>query len=135
MSADIKTGDWCVYGLDIVQVIATEPYLEYSTGIIRGGNASREHMRPLTLEGKVAVETMDHYYQMLRDMDGSAGFNYPGISNYLSGLALDVIDGDEAEAKAAYGKAQEFTRAARDYTPIIDGVRLFRPQPRHRSHP
>lgn len=126
MKIELKKGDWCIYGLDVVQIMETEPYLEYSTGIIRGGNASREHMRPLTLQSKVAVESMDHYYDMLREMDGEAGFNYPDISNYFGGLALDVIDGDEAAAKVAYDKAQSFVRDARDYKQVIDGVRLFR---------
>lgn len=121
-------GDWCIYGLDIVQIMKTEPYLEYSTGIIRGGNASREHMRPLTLQSKVAVETMDYYYEMLREMDGNAGFNYPRISDYFGQLALDVIDGDDEAAKRAYERAQNFVREARDYRKVIDGVSLFRPK-------
>jgi hypothetical protein len=124
----VKTGDWCVYDLNIVQIMATEPYLEYSTGIIRGGNATREHMRPLTLKNKVIVEGMDHYYNMLRDMDGESGFNYPDINRYFSTLARQAMDGSEADAKAAWDKAQKFVNAARDYQKVIDGVRLFRPK-------
>lgn len=128
MAVEIKEGDWCIYGLDIVQIMKTEPYVEYSTGIIRGSNASREHVRPLTLQAKVAVESMDQFYNMVREVDGSAGFNFPRIGDYFAGLALDVIDGDEAAAKRAYKRAQAFVHAARDYQKVIDGVHLFRPR-------
>jgi hypothetical protein len=128
MSIEIKKGDWCIYGLDIVQVMELEPYVEYSTGHIRGSNAPIEHFRPLTLQSKVIVEGMDHYYQMLRDQDGSAGFNFPRISQYFAQLALDAIDGTEDQAKAAWKRAQDFVHAARDYQQVIDGIRLFRPR-------
>lgn len=126
--AELKEGDWCVYGLVIVQIMAVEPYLEYSTGFIRGMNASREDVRPLTLKAKIAVESMKHYYEQLREIDGNSGFNYPRISDYFAQLALDVIDGNDDVGKAAYDKAQKFVRAARDYQKVIDGVPLFRPK-------
>lgn len=127
MSIEIKKGDWCIYGLDIVQIVETEPYIEYSTGIIRGGNATRAHIRPLTLQSKVIVEGMEHYYEMLRDMDGNAGFNFPDISSYFAELALEAIDGDTEAAQSAWKKAQDFISAAKDYEKVIAGVRLFRP--------
>lgn len=123
-----NTGDWCIYDLEIVQIMATEPYVEYSTGFIRGGNATRGNLRPLTLQNKVIIESMDSYYERLRDMDGSVGFNSPDISRYFADLSRTAIDGDKKQSEAAFEKAQAFVRAARDYQKIIDGIALFRPR-------
>lgn len=128
MSMELKKGDWAIYDREIVQIMETEPYLEYSTGVIRGGNACRENMRPLTLQNKVIASSMEYYYNSLRSLDGEAGFNYPDINRYFTALTIEAIDGTEAEVKAAYDKAQKFVREARDYKRVIDGVRLFRPK-------
>lgn len=128
MSMKIKKGDWVIYDREIVHIMETEPHLEYSTGIIRGSNAWRDGMRPLTLQNKVIAQSMEHYYDKLRELDGSASFNFPDISRYFSSLALEAIDGDAADCSAAYKKAQEFVQAAHGYQKVIDGVRLFRPK-------
>lgn len=122
----IQEGDWCIYDLKIVQIMKGEPYTEYSDGFIRGGGATVGNFRPLTLRNKVIIESINHLYDRLRNIDGESGFNYPDISSYFSNLALDAIDGGEAGERKAYDKAQAFVMAAKEYTPIIDGVRLFR---------
>lgn len=127
MNMTFKENDWCIYGLNIVQIITMEPYVEYSTGYIRGSNATKENLRPLTLRNKVIVESMDGYYEALRYMDGSGSFNFPDISQYFAEIARNAMDGDDKASDEAFKKAQHFVSAARDLTRIIDGVRLFRP--------
>jgi hypothetical protein len=124
-----RPGDWCIYEMDIVQIKKMEPHVEYSNGIIAGsGRGLAQFFRPLTLENKVIAETMDHYYEKLRDMDGSAGFNFPDICRYFSDLVLDAIDGGDDACRAAYEKAKNFVRLANDCQKVIDGVHLFRPR-------
>jgi len=127
--AEFKDGAWAIYELKIVQIAKISGgKAEYSDGFIRGYGAHIEHFRPLSLRNKVVIETLDTYYNRIRDLDGSAGFNFPDIHRYFSEVALEGIDGDDAALGAAYDKAQTFVRAARDYQKTIDGVRLFRPR-------
>ncbi len=123
-----KVGDWVVFDLDIGQIkdLRDDGWASFSDGHIEAsGMQIAERFRPLTLRSKRIVDTFDIYYNRLHEIDGNAGFNYPDISRYFSQLALDAIDGDDT-SRAPYDKASEFTRDARDYKPVIQGIRLFR---------
>ncbi len=120
-----KQGDWCIFDLNIGQIKElTKDHACFSDGMFSTHGDLKERFRPLTLEGKRIIETLDHYYMDLRKIDGEAGFNYPDIYQYFCGLALNAID--DGENKNIYEKASQFVASARDYTPVIDGVNLFR---------
>jgi len=124
-----KIGDWVVYGLKTGQIkdIRDDGIAEFGDGFTVTSGRLIEDFRPLTLRSKRIVEAIDTYYQRLRDQDGSAGFNFPDINRYFSGLVLYAIDGSD-EDDTAYHKANEFLKEAREYHPVIAGVRLFRPR-------
>lgn len=131
MSMEWKAGDWVVFNLKIGQIkeIRDNGSAVFSDGACETSGRLVDRFRPLTLRNKRAVESFDYYYDMLRDMDGSAGFNFPDINRYFCDLALEAIDAPtEDSAKPAFEKAQAFVHAARDYEKVIDGVRLFRPK-------
>lgn len=121
---DWKAGDWVTLDLSIGQIkeLRDEGSATFCDGFIETSGPLVDRFRPLTLKNKRIVETFDAYYNRLGELDGEAGFNYPDISRYFSSLALECIDGDEA----SYKKAQDFVAGARNYTPVIDGVGLFR---------
>lgn len=123
---DVKAGDWVVFDLRVGQIkeIHDGKYPEFSDGSICTSGRIAGRCRPLNLRNKRIVETFNYYYNELRKIDGEAGFNYPDISCYFEQLSLDAIDGEDNEKM--YERAVEFLRAARDYKPTIDGVRLFR---------
>lgn len=123
---DVKVGDWVVFDLRVGQIksIHDNEFPEFSDGSINTSGRIADRCRPLTLRNKRITEAVDYYYNELRKIDGEGGFNYPDISSYFSQLALDAIDGEDHEKM--YERAIEFVRAARDYKPTIDGVRLFR---------
>lgn len=129
MSVEWKAGDWCIYEMKIVHINKIEPYVEYTDGVICGsGGRLKEDFRPLTVRNKQIIESMDYYYDLLGEQDGSAGFNFPDIHRYFAQISRDAIDGDDEAIKTAIKKAQDFFSAARDYEKVIDGVRLFRPR-------
>lgn len=125
----MKTGDWVVFDLDVGQIkrLEEDGIAEFSDGFCcTSGFRLAERFRPLTLRSKRIVESFDHYYMRLREIDGESGFNYPDISRYFSQLALNAIDTQESGEKDFYEKAQQFVRDAREYKPVIHGVSLFR---------
>lgn len=122
-----KAGDWVIYGLNIGQIkeirddgcsIFSDSFCETS-----GFNIANR-FRPLTLRNKSIVETFNIYYNKLREIDGEAGFNYPEICRYFETLCLSAID--NTNNKQFFDKGIQFSRDARDYKPVIDGIRLFR---------
>lgn len=123
----IKDDDWVVCDRRIGQVsqIREDGMARFRDGFSELGGHILEDCRPLTLRSKAIAETFDIYYKRLKEIDGNAGFNYPDISRYFSNLTLNAIDHPEGE-KQFYEMGQEFIREARDYKPVIDGIRLFR---------
>lgn len=121
-----KVGDWVILDMEIGQFekVIDEDCVSFSTGFINTSGSIAERFRPLTLRNKRIAETFDALYKRLNKIDGEAGFNYPDIHRYFSQLTLQAIDGKDNERM--FDKATEFVQAAKDYTPIIDGVRLFR---------
>ena len=122
-----KAGDWVVYDLRVGQIteITEDGYPRFSDGHIGTSGNLFDRFRPLTLRNKSIVETFEIIYKRLNEIDGERGFNYPDISSYFAHMAREAIDGKDHDKM--YDKAQEFVRDARDYKPIIQGVRLFRP--------
>ena len=122
-----NVGDWVVCDLKVglFKEISEGGAARFSDGFFEtSGIHLRERFRPLTLRSKRVVETFGIFYKRLGAIDGNGGFNYPRIVDYFSALALEAIDGDEKD-QAPYEKALAFIQAARNYTPIIDGVPLF----------
>lgn len=131
---DWKVGDWIVFDRSVAQIkeLREDGCATVSDGHIETSGRLMDRFRPLTLKNKNIVETFDIYYNRLGGIDGSLGFNYPDISVHFSDLALKAIDhGDTGEF---YTQAQQFFVEARNYKPTIQGVQLFRPQPRCTSH-
>lgn len=125
---DLKSGDWVVFDLRVGQIktLREGGCTSFSDGFCETSGMIADRCRPLTIRNKAIMESFDTYYRRLREIDGEAGFNYPDISQYFSQLALDAIDTDGDGVKVSYDKAQTFVHEARDYKPVIDGVRLFR---------
>jgi hypothetical protein len=122
-----KAGDWAVFDLKIVQIkeIRDSGCCEVSDGMFATCGHLLGRLRPLTLRNKAITEYFDYWYGELRNINGNAGFNYPDISRHFSQLALNAIDGDPKDA-SNHDLATEFVREARRYTPVIQGVGLFR---------
>jgi hypothetical protein len=126
---DMDVGDWVTHDLSFGQIKKIdydEGMAIFSDGSFETSGRLLERFRPLTLKNKRIVETMNIYYNRLKEIDGDAGFNYPDIHSYFSKLARDAIDA--ADPADAFELAQQFVRSARSYTPTIDGVKLFRPR-------
>jgi len=124
-----KVGDWVICGKDIGQIkrLDDNGVDEFSNGWTdRSGTGLSKKFRALTLENKRVVESISARYDLLREIDGEAGFNYPDISEYFDQLVLTCID--YVNLTEAILKATAFVEAAKKYTPVIDGVRLFRPK-------
>lgn len=122
-----KVGDWAVFDRDIVQIkeIREGGSCSVSEGSVETSGMLLDRLRPLTLRNKRAVEWFDWHYKELSKIRGERGFNYPDISQLFSRFALRAMDGSEDD-KAPFEEAQDFIRQARDYTPVIQGVQLFR---------
>ena len=122
-----KAGDWVVFELDVGQIkeLRDDGCASFSDGFCETSGRLVDRFRPLTLKNKRITETFNIYYKRLGEIDGQAGFNYPDINRYFSQLALHAIDATD-DGKEFYDKGNEFVSAARDYTPVIDGVNLFR---------
>lgn len=122
-----KVGDWAVFDRDIVQIkeIREGGGCSVSEGQFETSGMLLDRLRPLTLRNKRTVEWFDWHYNELRKLRGEAGFNYPDISRYFSNQALRAMDGSEDD-KTPFEEVQDFLRQAKDYTPEIHGVRLFR---------
>lgn len=127
---DWKAGDWIVFDRSVAQIkeLREGGSATVSDGHIETSGQLMDRFRPLTLRNKRIVETFDIYYDRLRGIDGEGGFNYPDISHHFSDLALKAIDHEDTNE--FHEMAQQFFVEARSYTPTIQGVRLFRPQPR-----
>ena len=126
-----KVGDWVVFDLKVGQIkeINENGWQEFSDGVFTtSGGMLQDRFRPLTLRNKVIAETFEYYRRSLDNIDGSSGFNFPDIHNYLCDLSLNAIDGDDDAVRAAYDKGRDFLRAASEYKKVIDGVLLFRPK-------
>lgn len=122
-----KVGDWAVFDRDIVQIkeIREGGSCSVSDGTCEISGMLLDRLRSLTLRNKTTAEYFDFYYRELSKLRGERGFNYPDISRYFSSLALAAMDGDKDD-KATFELAQDFVRQARDYTPVIQGISLFR---------
>lgn len=127
-----KEGAWVIFNLSIGQVKKIKDsageWEEFSDGMFTTSGKLSDCFRPLTLRNKYIIETLDGIYCRLHDIDGNAGFNFPNISRYFNGLALQAIDDgdDDSAIKQIFDAAAEFVREAREYHPIIQGVKLFR---------
>lgn len=123
-----KIGDWVIFDLLVGQIkeIRDGGCASFSDGTFETSGRLMDRFRPLTLRNKSIVESFAIYYSRLSEIDGNAGFNFPDISRYFADLAREAIDSEDN--KAMYDKAQQFERDARDYKPMIQGIRLFRPQ-------
>lgn len=119
-----KVGDWAVFDRNVVQVTREIEggFIEVSDGNLRISGRLHDRLRPLTLENKHTAEWFDWHYRELDKIRGARGFNHPDISSHYNWLMLRAIDGD----KAPFDEAQDFIKQARDYTPVIQGVQLFR---------
>jgi len=122
---DWKAGDWAVMDMGIFQIKQVDPFVEVSDGAVSISGRLLDRLRPLTLRNKATAETFDWYYKELKKLRGERGFNYPDINRLFCGWALEAMDGP-VEDRAPFEKAQEFVRAARDLTPVIHGINLFR---------
>jgi hypothetical protein len=122
-----KVGDWAVFDRNIVQIkeIRESGAVDVSDGSFETCGRLLERLRPLTLRNKRTIEWFDHYYRLLNSINGNGGFNFPDISRHFNNLILRAIDGPEDD-KAPFDEASDFVRQARDYTPVIQGVNLFR---------
>jgi hypothetical protein len=122
-----KVGDWAVFDRGIFQIkeIRESGSIEVSDGVCSTFGYLSDRLRPLTLRNKRIGEWFDFYYRELGRINGERGFNYPDINRHFNELALRAIDGAD-EDKEPYEQATEFVRMARDYTPVIQGVPLFR---------
>lgn len=121
-----KVGDWVIYDMGVNQIVRVDEdgnSMEVTCGVISTFGNLKSQMRPLTIENKRIGEGMKSYYKALDNIDGHAGFNYPDIHRYFNHLALEAMDGDREHA---FEKARDFLEHARNYKPIIDGIRLFR---------
>lgn len=123
-NTEFKEGDWVVFDMKIGQIKKLGKYDEFSDGMFSTSGVLANRFRPLTLRNKRIAETMDYYYDSLKEIDGERGFNYPDISRHFCKMTLDAIDGSDHEKM--FEGAQSFVRRARDYERVIDGVRLFR---------
>lgn len=131
MTKNWNVGDWVVFDLRIgqIQEIRDGGCATFSDGYINSSGMLFERFRPLTLDNKLISENFKHYYDKLREIDGEAGFNYPGISQYFAQLALDSIDAiktDQSRAREMLDRARDFVIDANLYKPTIQGIPLFR---------
>jgi hypothetical protein len=124
MKSSWKVGDWAVFDLDIVQIKQLDEYCEVSTGIINTSGDLVDRLRPLTLRNKVIVESMKYMYRELKSIRGESGFNYPDISEHFNELARNAID--SMDTGPYMDAANSFVQEAQKYTPIIQGINLFR---------
>ena len=123
-----EVGDWAVFDREIVQVTEIRPSggatVSNGTTNTSGSSSLLEQLRPLTLRNKYIAETFAWYYKELYGVKGHGGFNFPDISTWFNELVLQVID--NPDRARPYHEVQEFVRLARDYTPVIQGINLFR---------
>lgn len=118
-----KAGDWVVFDLKVGQIKSMKPYVAFSDGMFETSGRLADRFRPLTLQNKNIVESMEGWYRSLDEIDGARGFNHPDIHQHFCELALAAIDGDPEQP---FARAREFVQDARDYKTLIQGVRLFR---------
>lgn len=121
-----KQGDWVIHDRKIgkIKSIREEGFASFTDGYFETSGRILDDCRPLTLESKVAAENFDYYYRELRKIDGSGGLNYPDINRHFSALCLKAIDCPD-DWKSIQDEAIAFIREARDYRPVIQGVKLF----------
>ena len=124
-----QVGDWVVFDLKIGQIkeLRGGGSASFSDGWFETSGRLQDRFRPLTLKNKHTVEYFETIYNRLHEIDGQHGFNYPRISQHFAELALSVIDADDDQcSKQFYEAANDFVSSARNYTPNIQGVALFR---------
>jgi hypothetical protein len=121
-----KTGDWIVFERSIVQIKEDrgEGSFSVSDGWFEMSGQLSNRFRELTLRNKRIVEWFENYYKLLSNIPGEAGFNYPEIHSHFTRLCLQAID--DEEDKSSYDAANDFVNEACEYTPIIQGINLFR---------
>lgn len=124
---NFKVGDWAVYERRIVQIkrLDKDGIAEVSDGSFASSGMLLNQLRPLTLRNKRIGEWFEHYYEYIRQIDGSAGFNFPDINRYFAQLALQAIDANDEGSKAFFDLASQFVRDAKEYKTPIQGVNLF----------
>ena len=124
---EFKVDDWVIYELRVGQIkeIRDSGSIAFSDGTVETFCRQPELFRKLTLRNKQIIESFDGWYNELRKIDGSQGFNYPAIYPYFCRHALDAIDGKDIAG--CFLKVADFVRDAKHYKPVIDGVNLFRP--------
>ncbi len=122
-----QANDWVIFDMKVGQIkeIRDTGGMSFSDGFFETVGYLADRCRPLTLRNKNIAETFDIIYRRLKELDGNAGFNYPEIFQHFVGLSLKAID-EPDKTSAVMEEASKFITLARDYTPIIDGVRLFR---------
>lgn len=125
---DWKVGDWAVFDRRVVQIkeIREGDSISVSDGHVEISGQLMHRLRPLTLRNKRIVEDFEILYKRLYQIRGENGFNYPDISRHFDALALEALDANDADCGAIYDRATKFAQLARDYTPVIQGVNLFR---------
>jgi hypothetical protein len=122
-----KVGDSAVLDLSIVKIEEIRgDSCSATDGFISMSGRFMDRLRPVTPRNKRTVEWFEGCYKELELINGEGGFNYPDISRHFSDLSLEAIDGPE-DNKAPFDRATDFIRQARLYTPVIQGVPLFRP--------
>ena len=123
-----EAGDWAVFDREIVQVTYISPSggftVSNGTTDCSGSSSLLEGLRPLTLRNKSIAETFAWYYKELYGIKGHGGFNFPDISTWFNELCMAAID-NPADT-IPYQEVREFVRLARGYTPVIQGINLFR---------
>lgn len=124
-----KLNDWVIYELHFGQITALEKdRVQFSDGSFSTSGSVRmlEDFRPLTLRNKSLIESFTYYYKRLDDIDGNGGFNYPDINRHFCVLSRNAIDSKTPEDY--FTLASQFVQDVREYKPVIQGVRLFRPK-------
>lgn len=124
---DIKVGDWVILDMKVGQIkeIKENGCAVFSDGYIEHRGRILDRCRPLTLRSKAIADSMDYYYRSLRKIDGNSGFNYPRIVDLFSDMTCMAIDHPQSE-KDYFDIVKDFIQKARNYTPVIHGINLFR---------
>lgn len=126
---ELKQGDWCVMGDDIVQIkeVRDNGSFVVSTGWIETSGNLGYKLRPLTLTSKTISEIADINMQQLRDV-ASRDLNWPRIADWMEQAVADAIDGGSAEQlKDTFRALIVEARSARELvSEAIPGMALFR---------
>lgn len=129
---EFNEGDWVIFDLSIGQIKKIDkkfnpPFATFEDGYFNTNGNIYNRFRSLTLQNKRIVESINIYYDRLREIDGSSAFNYPEIFSYFTKQALNIID-DPKNSKLYYDTILNFIEKAKKYEKYIDGIPLFRPK-------